>query len=135
MTKASVNDSDNNDTFNNNNHTVDGEIINSEQFEDMRDLLEEDFTELVQTYLTDSKQRIITLRAAQVANDNAVGFDAAHRLKGASANLGASQLVALSDQLEFHCREQTISQQADLIENLSMALQRAEQEINQRLSQ
>ena len=67
MTKASVNDSDNNDTFNNNNHTVDGEIINSEQFEDMRDLLEEDFIELVQTYLTDSKQRIITLRAAQVA--------------------------------------------------------------------
>lgn len=135
MTKASVNDSDNNDTVNNNNHTVDGEIINSEQFEDMRDLLEEDFIELVQTYLTDSKQRIITLRAAQVANDNAVGFDAAHGLKGASANLGASQLVALSDQLEFHCREQTISQQADLIENLSMALQRAEQEINQRLSQ
>ncbi len=50
MTKASLNDTDNNT-----NHTIDGEIINLEQFEDMRDLLEEDFSELVQTYLTDSQ--------------------------------------------------------------------------------
>ena len=130
MTKASLNDTDNNT-----NHTIDGEIINLEQFEDMRDLLEEDFSELVQTYLTDSRQRIITLRAAQVANDNAIGFEAAHALKGASANLGATQLVALSNQLETHCRKQKISQHADLIENLSVALQHVEQEINKRLSQ
>ncbi len=119
----------------NNTSVVDGEIINHQQFEDMRDLLEEDFPELVQAYLADSRQRIVTLRAAQVANDNAIGFEAAHALKGASANLGATQLVALSDQLEVHCREQKISQHADLIENLSVALQRVEQEINQRLSQ
>lgn len=130
MAKANLND-----TNSNINNIVDDEIINYEQFEDMRDLLEEDFSELVQTYLTDSQQRIVTLRAAQVANDNAIGFEAAHALKGASANLGATQLIALSDQLEIHCREQKISQHADLIENLSVALQHVEQEINQRLSQ
>ena len=119
----------------NNTSVVDGEIINHQQFEDMRDLLEEDFPELVQAYLADSRQRIVTLRAAQVANDNAIGFEAAHALKGASANLGATQLVTFSNHLEVHCREQKISQHADLIENLSVALQRVEREINQRLSQ
>lgn len=116
------------------NCNIDNDIINHEQFEDMRDLLEEDFTELVRTYFTDSQQRISLLRAAQTINDNANGFEAAHALKGASANLGATQLVALSDQLQEYCRERKINQQAKLIENIAAALQCAEQEINKRLS-
>lgn len=110
------------------------EVINHKQFEDMRDLFEEDFAELVRSYLIDSQQRIEVIQAAQVANDNSEGFEAAHALKGASASLGAMQIITLADQLEAHCREQNISQQAELIKQLSVALQRVEQEINQRLS-
>lgn len=116
------------------NNSLDNDIIDHEQFEDMRDLFEEDFAELIQTYITDSQQRIVTLRATQAANDNANGFEAAHALKGASANIGATQLVALSDQLQEYCRERKINQQAALIENISLALQHAEQEINKRMS-
>lgn len=121
----------------NSNMTVqtDEEIINHEQFEDMRDLLEEDFADLIQVYLADSRQRISTLRVAQQKQDNTNGFEIAHALKGASANLGATQVMTLSSQLQEHCREQSISEQADLIENIAVALQRAEQEINQRLGQ
>ncbi|WP_201557097.1 Hpt domain-containing protein [Psychrobacter sp. 72-O-c] len=126
------NDSRNNT---NNSSSADDEVINHEQFEDMRDLLEEDFADLVQNYIADSQQRIKLLRATQVANDNANGFEAAHTLKGASANLGATQLVALSGKLQDACREHTISKQAALIEKLSVALQHVEQEINLRLSQ
>ncbi|AMT96789.1 MULTISPECIES: Hpt domain-containing protein [Psychrobacter] len=121
----------------NSNTTVqtDEEIINHEQFEDMRDLLEEDFADLIQVYLADSRQRISTLRVAQQEQDNTNGFEIAHALKGASANLGATQVMTLSSQLQERCREQLISEQADLIENIAVALQRAEQEINQRLGQ
>ncbi len=121
----------------NSNTTVqtDEEIINHEQFEDMRDLLEEDFADLIQVYLADSRQRISTLRVAQQEQDNTNGFEIAHALKGASANLGATQVMTLSSQLQERCREQLISKQADLIENIAVALQRAEQEINQRLGQ
>ena len=115
-------------------NSLDNDIINHEQFEDMRDLFEEDFAELLRTYFTDSQQRIVLLRAAQSANDNANGFEAAHALKGASANIGATQLVALSDQLQEYCRERKINQQTKLIENIAIALQCAEQEINKRLS-
>lgn len=115
-------------------NSLDNDIINHVQFEDMRDLFEEDFAELLRTYFTDSQQRIVLLRAAQAANDNANGFEAAHALKGASANIGATQLVALSDQLQEYCRERQINEQAKLIENIAIALQCAEQEINKRLS-
>ncbi len=117
------------------NNPIDSEIINHEQFEEMRDLLEDDFAELLQTYIIDSQQRIVMLRTAQAANDNANGFETAHALKGASANLGATQLIELSGQLQELCRANKIGQQAALIEQTAVALQRVEQEINQRLGQ
>lgn len=111
------------------------EIVNHEQFEDMRDLLEEDFADLIQVYMTDSQQRVASLRIAQQENDNTNGFEIAHALKGASANLGTTQLVNLSSQLQKLCCEHRISEQTALIEDIAVALQRAEQEINQRLGQ
>ncbi|OXL26531.1 Hpt domain-containing protein [Psychrobacter sp. DAB_AL32B] len=121
----------------NNNTTakIDDEIINNEQFEDMRDLLEEDFADLIQVYFTDCQHRITQLRTAQQEEDNANGFELAHALKGASANLGTTQLVSLSSQLQEACRANTISEHAELVEDIAIALQRAEQEINQRLGQ
>ncbi|MDN5898366.1 MAG: Hpt domain-containing protein [Psychrobacter sp.] len=121
----------------NNNITAnpDDQVINDEQFEDMRDLLEEDFVDLIQVYITDCHGRITKLRIAQQENDNANGFELAHALKGASANLGTTQLVSLSSQLQERCREQRISEQAPLIEDIAMALDHAEQDINQRLGQ
>ena len=120
----------NNMTANNND-----EIVNTEQFEDMRDLLEEDFADLVQVYFTDAQQRIIKLRQAQQEADNANGYELAHALKGASANLGTTQLMNLSSQLQELCREQRISEHAKLIEEIVIALDSAEQDINQRLGQ
>lgn len=111
------------------------EVINHEQFEEMRDLLEEDFAGLIQVYIADSEQRVAALRSAQQTNDNTNGFEIAHALKGASANLGTTQLVKLSSQLQTLCREKRISDQAELIEHISTALQRAKQEIHQRLGQ
>lgn len=122
-------------THNNITGQSDAEIINHEQFEEMRDLLEEDFAGLIQVYVTDSEQRVAALRNAQQTNDNANGFEIAHALKGASANLGTTQLVNLSTQLQSLCRDHRISEQAELIENIATALQRAKQEIHQRLGQ
>ena len=121
----------------NNNMTANNhdEIVNTEQFEDMRDLLEEDFADLVQVYFTDAQQRIIKLRQAQQEADNANGFELAHALKGASANLGTTQLMNLSSQLQELCREQRISESAQLIEVIAISLDSAEQDINQRLGQ
>lgn len=120
------------------NHThanLNDEIINHEQFEEMHDLLEEDFSDLVTTYIIDSKKRVALLRSAQIAGDNANGFEAAHAIKGSSANLGATQLMNLGAQLQEACRENIISQCADLVEQTAAAVALVEQEILQRLEQ
>ena len=118
---------------NNTNTQADDEIINDEQFDDMRELLEEDFVDLIQAFFTDSHERIVKLRRAQQEEDNANGYELAHALKGASANLGATQLTRLSSQLQEACRERLIGDQAGLVEDVAVALQRVEQEIKQRL--
>ena len=118
---------------NNNMNAQLNEIINDEQFDDMRNLLEEDFVDLIQVYFTDSRQRITDLRSAQQKDDNANGYEIAHALKGASANLGATQLMHLSGQLQEACRERLIGDNAELIEAVAAALQRVEQEIKLRL--
>ena len=118
---------------NNNMNAQLNEIINDEQFDDMRELLEEDFVDLIQVYFTDSQQRITDLRSAQQKDDNANGYEIAHALKGASANLGATQLMHLSGQLQEACRERLIGDNAELIEAVAVALQRVEQEIKKRL--
>ena len=115
-------------------HFKDSEIIDTEQFEDMRELLEEDFPELLEVYFIDSKQRIASLCSALANNDNVAGFEAAHALKGASANLGAIQLIGLSDQLQAACYAQKIDQSRLIIEALPIALKDIENEIKQRLN-
>ena len=112
----------------------DSEIIDADQFEDMRELLEEDFQELIEVYFIDSKQRIASLYSALANNDNVAGFEAAHALKGASANLGAIQMISLSDQLQAACSAQQIDQSRSIIEALPIALENIENEIKQRLN-
>jgi HPt (histidine-containing phosphotransfer) domain-containing protein len=122
-------------TNNNMTANTDDEIINTEQFEDMRDLLEDDFVDLIQIYFNDAHHRIIKLRQAQQEEDNANGFELSHALKRASDNLAATQVSHLSSQLQELCRERLISNQAQLIEDIAVALQHAEEEINQQLGQ
>lgn len=111
------------------------EIIDDKQFDEVRDLFEEDFAGLLQTYIEDSKQRINVMQKALSANDNAGCFESSHALRGASATIGATQLVALSGELESACRAHKVSEQSALIEHLSSALQDVEQEIAKRLGQ
>ena len=108
-------------------------IIDTEQFEEMRDLLEDEFVDLVQAYLADSKIRIETMRHALTLGDNAKGFDAAHTLKGASANIGALRLTDLCYELQEACRHQKIAKQAELINRIEAELRAVQQEINLRL--
>lgn len=92
--------------------------INTAQFEELKDLLEEDFIDLIQTYMNDSETRIDELNKAFSNQDDRLGFEAAHSLKGASSNLGATQLSELCYQLQEVCRDNQISQNRALIDSV-----------------
>ena len=90
--------------------------INVAQFEELRDLLEEDFNDLIQTYINDSEIRLTELDNAYHNNDNRLGFEAAHSLKGASSNLGATTLSELCYQLQEVCRNNQIQEHRELVD-------------------
>lgn len=70
------------------------------QLNELKEVLEGEFRVLVETYLQDARLRLQLIHQAFQANDNNGGRQAAHSLKGASANLGANDLSALCEKLE-----------------------------------
>ena len=59
---------------------------------------------IIRLYLEDAPSRLAILRRSLAAGDAAGMDQAAHSLKGSSANLGALGLAELCDELELLCR-------------------------------
>lgn len=67
---------------------------------ELRKLMGEEFGTLVQTFVTDSDQRVAAVQAAAAASDAAELRRAAHSFKGSASNMGAAPLADLCRQAE-----------------------------------
>jgi len=74
---------------------LDQEIINM-----LKDVMEDEFSVLVETYLNDGDVRINTLRDTLAAQDADAVSRCAHSLKGSSSNVGAAYLANLCLEVE-----------------------------------
>jgi HPt (histidine-containing phosphotransfer) domain-containing protein len=74
--------------------------LNGETLNTLKDVMEDDFTLLIDTFIQDSSERICTLQRAIQNNDTDAIRRAAHSFKGSSSNIGAPQLAALCSALE-----------------------------------
>lgn len=108
-------------------------ILDDAQFSEIKELFEEDFESLMRTYMQDSQKCVRELQSALASTDNATGFESAHALKGASANVGATHLNKLCYQMQEACRDNRISEQTDLLAQIEQQVQLVNQEISQRL--
>lgn len=63
----------------------------------LRDVMEEQYAELLETFLEDSEERLRVLRKAE---DVSQLINAAHSFKGSSSNMGAVRLARLCGKLE-----------------------------------
>lgn len=66
----------------------------------LKDVMEDEFAFLVETYLKDSADRLAVLRDLLVDKNADAIRRAAHSFKGSSSNLGAIQLMSLCARLE-----------------------------------
>ena len=90
-----------NDLFENN--PLDREVLAT--LRDLQNAGEPGFlSELVAAYVADAITRIDAFRAAIQRGDPKALYQAAHSLKGSSANLGARELVSLCAELEAQGR-------------------------------
>ncbi len=78
--------------------------IDTEQLAELKEVLEDEFGVLINTYLTDAKFRLQLIQNGINNQDYEAVRLAAHSLKGASANLGAVILAQLCEKLEHDCK-------------------------------
>lgn len=74
--------------------------LDEQQFNELRDLMADDFITLIDAYLRDSSERLQLLAQACAAQDLASAKRQAHSLKGSSSNVGAATLSEHCQRLE-----------------------------------
>lgn len=80
--------------------------IDSETIVMLKDVMGEDFQELIDTFLNDSRMRIPLLHEQLASGDIESLRQTAHSLKGSSGNLGATALSELCFQVEKQAKQQ-----------------------------
>ncbi|MDO6745959.1 Hpt domain-containing protein [Gilvimarinus sp. 1_MG-2023] len=74
--------------------------IDHETLATLQEVMEEDFQRLIETFLSDSQQRIQDMQKALAAGLAEELRRAAHSFKGSSSNIGANELVRLCKNVE-----------------------------------
>ncbi|WP_434590994.1 Hpt domain-containing protein [Pseudomonas sp. R4-83] len=82
----------------------------------LREVMEEGYTELLDTFLADSESRLAELRNAV---DAKALSEVAHSFKGSASNMGAVRLAALCEDLESSAKDQTPEARAQLVARIA----------------
>ena len=81
----------------------------------LKEVMEDDFQLLIDTFVNDSKERLQVLAAALAAGDAEEVRRSAHGLKGSSSNVGALRLAEICFQLEEAGRENRLDGMAEML--------------------
>ncbi|QXH50055.1 Hpt domain-containing protein [Pseudomonas fakonensis] len=89
--------------------------IDHKVLSDLREVMEDGYLQLLETFLEDSERRLSQLHEAKDAEE--LGL-AAHSFKGSSSNMGAVGLARLCQQLEERVRQVPLYGIEDLINRI-----------------
>lgn len=79
---------------------VDKPHLDEEALAELQDVMEDEFETLIHTYLSDSRERIESLKAAMNDGDADAVAKTAHSFKGSCINIGATRLGVLCREVE-----------------------------------
>jgi HPt (histidine-containing phosphotransfer) domain-containing protein len=92
--------------------------LDYDMLEELKEIMEDDFLELLRAFLSDSEMRIKGLKSAYAANDHDDARIIAHSFKGSSGNIGARGLSQLCKELEELAKGERTSDAGSLIDGL-----------------
>lgn len=84
----------------------------------LQDVMEDEYPVLLETFLADSEERLLSLAAAMCGRDAQALRLASHSFKGSCSNMGAPVLAALCRQLEETSRREQLDDAPSLIEQI-----------------
>lgn len=91
------------------------EHFDPESLDMLREVMDDEFSDLMQVYIDDSRQRLPLLAQALQQQDAQQLRELAHSFKGASSNISANVLAQLCYQLETAAREDKLAGAGSLI--------------------
>ena len=80
------------------------DLLDEELLAELREIMEDEFPDLLETFLAESERQYAEIRGAWQAQDLEQLSRAAHSLKGSCGNVGATQLHSLCAELEQQAR-------------------------------
>jgi HPt (histidine-containing phosphotransfer) domain-containing protein len=90
--------------------------IDREALSVLREVMEEAYPELLDTFLADSESRLVELRKAV---DAKALSEVAHSFKGSASNMGALRLAELCQELESEAKVKSPSEIARLVADIT----------------
>lgn len=94
------------------------EHVDMESLNELKEVMEEEYALLLETYLSDSIERIDRIKKSASDTDAEALRQAAHSLKGSSSNLGAVILTGLCREAEDMGRENSLQGIDPLVERI-----------------
>ena len=92
--------------------------LDEEALAELRDVMEDEFEVLMQTYLADSRDRIRALKEALRAGDSDAFAGTAHSFKGSCINIGAPRLGELCLKAEMAGKESRLEDAPALLDEI-----------------
>lgn len=92
--------------------------IDMAQIQELKEIMEDAFGDLVTTYLNDSEHKLELLKQAIDSQQSSEIAELAHSLKGASANIYAQGMANLCMQVEDSGRAQNLSNIPSLFDDI-----------------
>jgi len=86
--------------------------------ETLRDVMEAEYSLLLETFLLDSEERLRLLLETSLSGDAQAMRLAAHSFKGSCSNMGALLLAGLCKELEELARRERLDATAELLEQV-----------------
>jgi HPt (histidine-containing phosphotransfer) domain-containing protein len=88
----------------------------------LQQVMEDDYGSLLDTFITDSEERLLAIQQACHQADSHALRQAAHSLKGSCSNMGAPMLAELCRQLESSGRQGALQEAEVLLEQTQREL-------------
>ncbi|GAA5316914.1 MAG: Hpt domain-containing protein [Candidatus Pelagadaptatus aseana] len=107
-----------------------GDVVDTETLEMLKEVMEDDFPLLLQTFIDDALTRIPQLREQLDANNADELRRNAHSLKGSSGNVGAAGMTEICSRLESLANQSQLQEAGDIINAIEAEFGRVRSALN-----
>ncbi len=104
--------------------------VDTDALVELKEVMEEDFSLLVETYLADTDTRIANLKTSIEEDDADAIRKIAHSIKGSSSNLFAADLASICNKLEECGKANTLDQASELMAQIEQEYQHVSAQLN-----